>query len=476
MNVREADWMSVDLRALSRQGPVHFMGISGAGMSTLAELLLRGGGRVTGCDLRPGPSGAALRDHGAVIHEGHDASHVADAVALVMTSAIPASHPEVAAARRRGIPVLKRAQALGCIVNPGTVLAVAGTHGKTTTTAATTAILEAAGRDPTAMVGGRMEAWGGGLRSGAGDLYVVEADEYDRSFLTLKPAAAVVTSVEADHLDIYGDLSGIEAAFVEFLRQVRTGGLVAACSDDPGVLRIADAVAATQPVLRYGTGADADLRAVDIRQDGRCMDFAVVENGAILGRLTVGAPGLHNVLNALGAFALARHAGATVADAQRALPSFSGVARRFQDLGTMAGITIIDDYAHHPTEVTATLGAARGTYPGRRIIAAFQPHLYTRTRELNEEFGRALAAADRVWVSDVYAAREAPIPGVTGALVADAARAAGADVAYAASLDEMGRALRGTLEAGDVLVAMGAGDIDEMAHRLVAALSGEEAS
>jgi UDP-N-acetylmuramate--alanine ligase len=470
MSVQAADWMRVDLRALSHEGPVHFMGVSGAGMSTLAELLLRGGGSVTGCDLRPGTSADALRSHGAVIHAGHDASHAADSVALVMTSAIPASHPEIAAARRRGIPVLKRAQALGCIVNRGTVLAVAGTHGKTTTTAATTAILAAAGLDPTGMVGGRMEAWGGGLRTGAGDLFVVEADEYDRSFLTLQPTAAVVTSVEADHLDIYGDLSGVEAAFVEFLRQVRSGGLVAACSDDPGVLRIARAMSATQPVLRYGTGADAELRAVDIEQDGRCMRFTVVERGTVLGPLSVGAPGLHNVRNALGAFALARHAGATLADAQRALRSFSGVARRFQDLGTVAGITVIDDYAHHPTEVTATLAAARGTFPDRRIVAAFQPHLYTRTRDLHEDFGRALAVADHVWVSDVYPARETPIPGVTGALVAHAARDAGAAVDYVASLDELRGVLRGTLVAGDVLVAMGAGDIDEMAHQIVAVL------
>jgi UDP-N-acetylmuramate--alanine ligase len=464
------EWMSVDLRALSRRGPVHFMGISGAGMSTLAELLLREGGQVSGCDLRPGSGAGALRERGADILGAHDPAHAANAVALVMTSAIPATHPEVEAARSRGIPVLKRAQALGSIVNRGTVLAVAGTHGKTTTTAAATAILEAAGLDPTGMVGGRMEAWGGGLRAGGGDIYVVEADEYDRSFLTLRPAAAVVTSVEADHLDIYGDLSGVEAAFVEFLRQVRAGGTIAACCDDAGVGRIADAMArAAGPALRHrrlrgpaGHGHPA----------GRPEHaFTVVEHGAVLGELCVGAPGLHNVRNALGAFALARHAGATLGDAQRALPSFSGVARRFQDLGTAAGVTIIDDYAHHPTEVAATLSAARGTYPGRRLVAAFQPHLYTRTRDLYEDFGQALAAADSVWVSDVYPAREAPIAGVTGELVAFAARSAGAEVQYAPSLDELGRGLRQALVAGDVLVSMGAGDIDGMAHALAAALA-----
>jgi UDP-N-acetylmuramate--alanine ligase len=464
------DWMSVDLRALSREGPVHFMGVSGAGMSTLAELLVRDGGQVTGCDLKHGAGARSLTAHGAHISHGHDPAHVQDAVALVMTSAIAAGHPEVVAARERGIPVLKRAQALGSIVNRGTVLAVAGTHGKTTTTAAATAILEAAQLDPTGMVGGRMAAWGGGLRPGASDIYVVEADEYDRSFLTLRPAAAVVTSVEADHLDIYGDLSGVEAAFADFLRQVDEGGLIAACSDDLPARRIAEAVGTTRSVLRYGTGEAAELRAIDIRHEGRSMSFTVVDRGATLGRLTVGSPGLHNVRNALGAFALARHAGAPFAAAQAALPDFSGVARRFQELGTAGGVTVVDDYAHHPTEVQATLSAARGTYPGRRIVAAFQPHLFSRTRDLADDFGRMLAAADAVWVTDIFPAREAPIAGVTGELIVRAAREAGSEVMYVLTLDELNRGLRESLQDGDVLIAMGAGDIDEMAHELFATL------
>jgi UDP-N-acetylmuramate--alanine ligase len=476
MTAGTQDWRSVDLRALSREGPVHFMGVSGAGMSTIAELLVRAGGTVTGCDLKTGASAVALTEHGATIHQGHDPSHVRDAVALVVTSAISPGHPEVAAARQRGIPVLKRAQALGAIVNSGTVLAVAGTHGKTTTTAATTTILEAARLDPTGMVGGRMPAWGGGLRPGNSGIFVVEADEYDRSFLTLEPDAAVVTSVEADHLDIYGDLSGVEAAFADFLRQVRDGGLIAACSDDAPARRIAEAVGAARAVLCYGTGEDADLRAIDIRHEGRIMSFAVVENGQALGRLAVASPGLHNVRNALGAFALARHACATFADAQQALRGFAGVARRFQELGTAAGITIVDDYAHHPTEVDATLSAARGTYPDRRIVAAFQPHLYSRTRDLADDFGRALAAADVVWVTDVFPAREAPIPGITGELiaraarVARAARAADESIEYVLTLDELSRGLRETLREGDVVIAMGAGDIDEVAHALFATL------
>jgi UDP-N-acetylmuramate--alanine ligase len=468
---RQADWESVDLRAVARTGPVHFMGVAGAGMSALAELLVHDGGTVTGCDLRPGAAGAALRARGVTIHAGHDAAHVADAAALVVTSAIPASHPELVAARERGIPVLKRAQALGAIVNHGSVIAIAGTHGKTTTTAAATAILDAAGMDPTGLVGGRMPAWGGGLRKGASDLFVVEADEYDRSFMTLRPTAAVVTSVEADHLDIYGDLAGVERAFAEFLGQVREDGIVAVCADDVGAAR-AGATVRDRHVVTYGTAEDAALRATDIRQQGRTMTFTVVEHGTPLGAITLGAPGLHNIRNALGALAAARHVGAGFDAAQQALPDFTGVARRFQELGTASDITIVDDYAHHPTEVDATLATARGAYPQQRLVAAFQPHLYTRTRDLAVEFGRALAAADVVWVCDVYPAREAPIEGVSGELVARAAAQAGADVSYVQTLDEMHRGLRAALQSGDVLVAMGAGDIDEMAHDIFRALGG----
>jgi UDP-N-acetylmuramate--alanine ligase len=471
MAQRDETWMNVDLRALSRAGAVHFMGVSGAGMSALAELIVRGGGAVTGCDLRLGAAADALRARGVTIHHGHDAAHVSDAAALVMTSAIPASHPEVIAARERGIPVLKRAQALGSLVNRASVLAIAGTHGKTTTTAATTAILDAADMHPTGLVGGRMPAWGGGLRAGRDEIFVVEADEYDRSFLTLQPTAAVITSIEADHLDIYGDLAGVESAFLEFAGQVKADGIIAACSDDAGARRIANEFSGAARMLTYGTSDAAELRAVNVRQDGRAMTFGVEERGRRLGTLTLVAPGIHNVMNALGAFAVARHAGATFDAARTALSTFSGVSRRFQELGTARGITIVDDYAHHPTEIAATIATARGTYPGRRIIAAFQPHLYSRTREHATEFGRVLCAADVVWVSDVYPAREAPIEGVTGELVSRAAEAAGQEqVRYTKTLDEMARALRDELHEDDVLVAMGAGDIDEMAHGLYESL------
>ncbi|HSJ10568.1 MAG TPA: UDP-N-acetylmuramate--L-alanine ligase [Longimicrobiales bacterium] len=463
----------IDLRAVAREGTVHFMGISGAGMSALAELIVRSGGTVTGCDLRPGAAAAALGGRGVPVHAGHDVAHVADAAALVVTSAVPAQHAEIEAARARGIPVMKRAQALGSIVNSGVVLALAGTHGKTTTTAATTAILDAAGIDPTGIVGGHVQAWGGGLRAGRDEVFVVEADEYDRSFMTLTPDAAVVTNLEADHLDIYGDIAGLVEGFTAFLGQVRAGGLVALCSDDAGAAALADKAPAGVTVLKYGTSEDADLRAVDVQQEGRSMTFTVVEQGSELGRITVGAPGLHNVRNALGAFAAARHAGATFDAARTALRSFSGVSRRFQELGNAADVTFVDDYAHHPTEIEATLSAARGTYPGRRIVAAFQPHLYSRTRDHVDAFGKALASADVVWVCDVYAAREQPIEGVNGELVVRAVTTAGGPSAsYAATLEELSAALRGCLSAGDVLVAMGAGDIDEMTRALFAQLAG----
>ena len=463
----------LDLRVLAREGPVHFMGICGAGMSALAELVLRGGGRVTGCDARPGAVGEALRALGAEVVQGHDPAHVAGAVAVVATAAIPADHPELVAARRRGIPVLKRAEALGALVNGGQLVAVAGTHGKTTTTAMTTAILVEAGLDPTGFVGGQVPGWGGGLRRGSDRLFVVEADEYDRSFLTLRPTVAVVTTVEADHLDVYGTLEAIEAAFCEFLQPVPDGGLIAACVDDPGVRRILGELRGKR-VLGYGLGAEASLRAVEVEVEGRGSRFVVEERGERLGELALAVPGLHNVRNALGAFAAARHMGADFEATRRALEGFRGVARRFQELGRARDVVVVDDYAHHPTEIEATLAAARGAYPDRRLVAVFQPHLYTRTRDFAEEFGRVLASADVVWVTDVYPAREAPIPGVTGELVARSAEAAGAaEVHYHPSVSDLPAALAAYLRPGDLCLAMGAGDITEAAAEVLARLSAE---
>ncbi len=461
MNAGARDEAGLDLRALARTGPVHFVGISGAGVSALAELVLRSGGRATGCDLRSGPAVDALRELGAEIVEGHDPSHVADAVAVVTTAAVPADHPELVEARARGIPVLKRAEALGALVNRGTVVAVAGTHGKTTTTAMTTAVLAEAGLDPTGFVGGRVPGWGSGLRAGSDRLFVVEADEYDRSFLTLQPDVAIVTTIEADHLDVYGTLEAVEAAFREFVAPVPDDGLIAACVDDAGAKRLLEE-AAGERGLGYGLSADAALRAVDVEARGRGSRFMLVERGEPLGEVVLGVPGAHNVRNALAAIAAARHLGADLAAIRHALAEFRGVGRRFEALGEAGGVLFVDDYAHHPTEIEATLAAARSAYPERRLVAVFQPHLYSRTRDFAGAFGRALAGADVVWVAEVYPAREAPIPGVTGALVADAARAAGAeDVHYHPDVGTLREALAASLRSGDLCLTLGAGDIDE---------------
>ncbi|MBI4408116.1 MAG: UDP-N-acetylmuramate--L-alanine ligase [Gemmatimonadetes bacterium] len=462
----------LDLLALARTGPVHFVGIAGAGMSALAELVLRTGGRATGCDTRPGEVGEALKAAGADVVSGHDPAHVAGAVAVVTTAAIPAEHPELVAARRSGIPVLKRAQALGALVNRGVVLAIAGTHGKTTTTAMTTTILVRAGLDPTAFVGGRVAEWGGGLRSGSDRLFVVEADEYDRSFLTLRPRVAVVTTVEADHLDVYGTLAAVEESFRRFVALVPEEGLVTACVDDPGAKRILASVSGPR-TLAYGLDRAAALRATAVSLEGTASRFRVEERGRVLGELALSIPGAHNVRNALAAFAAARDAGASFEDARAALAAFRGVTRRFQELGRARDIVVIDDYAHHPTEIRATLAAARVAFPGRRIVAVFQPHLYSRTRDFADEFGAALAAADVAWVSDIYPAREAPIPGVTGELIVRAAAAAKApDVRYHAALDGLAEAVAAELRPGDVCLTMGAGNIDEVARELLGRLTG----
>jgi UDP-N-acetylmuramate--alanine ligase len=462
-----------DLVEIARRGTVHFMGIGGAGMAPLAELVLRSGGRVTGCDAKLGDAVPALRQHGAQIREGHDAAHVEDAAALVITSAVPPDHPEVIAARERGIPVIKRAEALGAIVNRGTVIGIAGTHGKTTTTTLTTTALSAAGYDPTGLVGGRVPAWGGNLRFGGSRFFVVEADEYDRSFLTLRPRIAVVTTLEADHLDIYGSLEAVEDAFREFVESVPADGAIIGCADDPGVGRLlARLDGPPERVLTYGTSAGSMLRIEDVRLEGRTSEFRLVLRGTELGSLRLKVPGTHNVRNAAAAALVAHRLGGEWDAIAEGLGSFSGVDRRFQQIGRAGGIDVVDDYAHHPTEIAATLNAARNGFPEARIVAVFQPHLYSRTRDFAAEFGRALALADRVFVTDVYPAREEPIPGVTGELVADAARAAGADVGYLPQRDEVPAAVAEQLRPGDLCLTLGAGDLDRAARDIVDLLRG----
>jgi UDP-N-acetylmuramate--alanine ligase len=463
------DSARIDLRGLAARGTVHFVGIAGAGMSALAELLLADGSAVSGCDLHPGAIGERLRISGANIHQGQDPAHIdASISAVIATSAVPFDHPELVAARKARIPVLKRAQALGALVNEGTVIAIAGTHGKTTTTAMTTAILAESGLEPTGFVGGRVPGWNSGLHRGADQLFVVEADEYDRSFHMLQPTIAVVTTIEADHLDVYGSLEGVEEAFREFIRLVPPDGLVILCSDDTGARALVQRSGTLAPFLLYGTERGADFRAHDIEMRGRGSRFRVLDHGDELGQLTLSVAGYHNIRYALAATAVGLHFGASFEQAQRALGRFTGVERRFQEIGRVGGVIVVDDYAHHPTEIRATLAAARSAYAGHRLIAVFQPHLFTRTRDFASEFGAALAAADVIWVTDVYPARETPIAGVTGQLVVDALeRARARSVRYEPVLEELPDKLRRDLRTGDVVIFMGAGSIDAAARELL---------
>ena len=459
----------IDLRQLAADGSVHFMGMGGAGMYPLAELVLRSGGRVSGCDTKDSRSLRDLEALGGTVSVGHDEGHVSDASALVVTAAVPPDHPELAMARSAGIPVLKRAEALGAWVDVGTVVGIAGTHGKTTTTAMATEMLAEAGKDPTGLVGGRVTGWDGNLRLGSQDLFVVEADEYDRSFLRLSPDVAVVTNLEADHLDIYGDLDGVRQGFLDFLAGVRGGGRVVVCADDHGASALLPTVGPAG--YTYGTSAGSMLRATHVcvtSTETRCV---VHEEGNPVGEMKLPMGGRHNLLNALGAAAASRALGAAWDDIFRALAGFAGVARRFQRIGEAAGIVVMDDYAHHPTEIVAALSAARAMFGDERLVAVFQPHLFSRTRDFAREFGEALALADSVWITDVFPAREEPIPGVTGQVIVEAAEAAGAhDVHYVPVLAELSDALTNGVRYGDVVFTLGAGSIEIVGPALIDAL------
>jgi UDP-N-acetylmuramate--alanine ligase len=461
------------LRALSAERPVHFMGVGGAGMYPLAELLLRSGHRVSGCDTRDSSALADLEALGGSMSVGHDASHLEDAAALVITAAIPADHPEIQAARAAGVPVLKRAEALGAWVASGTVVGIAGTHGKTTTTAMATDVLAAAGMNPTGLVGGRVSAWGGNLRFGSQELFVVEADEYDRSFLTLSPDVAVVTNLEADHLDIYGDLDGVRRSFLDFLAGVRgggrVGGRVVVCADDHGASSLLPVIGPS--AYTYGTSAGSMLRATELSVHAGETHCVVYEEGMRVGPVSLSMGGRHNLLNALAASAAARALGAEWTDIVPALAAFEGVGRRFERLGEAGGVLVIDDYAHHPTELAAALRAARSMYGDRRLVAVFQPHLFSRTRDFAREFGEALAIADVICVTDVFPAREAPIPGVTGRMIVDAATAAGARVVeYVEDVDQAATRLADVVALGDVVLTLGAGSIGVVGPALLQAL------
>jgi UDP-N-acetylmuramate--alanine ligase len=454
----------------ARGATIHLMGIGGAGMAGLALLLQARGARVSGCDQESNATTNELESLGMNVWLGHSTEHVDGCDAVVHTSAVPLDHPELQAARSRELPVVKRSQALAELVNAGSLVAVAGTHGKTTTTALTATALETAGLDPTALVGGRIAAWGGNARIGKSDIYVVEADEYDRSFLELWPKLAVVTSVEAEHLDIYKSFDELEAAFDEFVDRVPETGKVVACADDAGAHKRLERVGARG--LGYGTGEQAELRAASVEYEPDRTRFSASWRDRALGEFELALPGQHNVRNALAVIGVVLALGLEPGLVAPALASFRGVERRFQVLGEAQGIAVVDDYAHHPTEVRATLETARQVFGDRRLLVAFQPHLYSRTQAFAEEFGRALVGADVVFVTAIYPAREKPIPGVTAELVAAAAadELAAGSVHLAPDLEALAEQVRKELRAGDVLLTLGAGDVFSVAHDLVAEL------
>jgi len=445
--------------------PVHFMGIAGAGMSGLALLARQQGVTITGCD--NDPSGAAdLAALGVEIRRGHDPGHVVGARALVVTAAVPGDHPELERARALGVPVVRRADALSQAVAGGTVVAVAGTHGKTTTTVMVTEALAAAGRNPTGLAGGRVATWGGNARVGGRELYVVEADEFDRAFLSLTPSVAVVNNVEADHLECYGgSVAALEDAFAEFAGRARRA-IVGA--DDAGAARVAARL--TVPVWRVGLAAGVDVRIADPALSERGSTARVELPGGRALTLRLQVPGLHNLRNAAAALAVVHELGADLERALAALAEFTGVGRRFERVGEARGVTVVDDYAHHPTEVAATLAAARQAFPRRRVVAVFQPHLFSRTALHGEALGRALAAADVVVVAPIYAAREQPLAGVSAELVARGAARAGATTIAVGERAGLTERVVETVRAGDVVFTLGAGDITRVGPELLARL------
>ena len=442
---------------------IHMIGIGGAGMSGIAEVLGNRGHAVTGSDLKESPYTRRLGEAGIMVFIGHAAEQVGDADRVVISTAIPKTNPELLEARRRSIPVIPRAAALAWILEGSRSIAVAGTHGKTTTTSMTAHVLRVLGEDPTALVGGELNDIGSNVAFGRADLVVAEADESDRSLLQLRPQAAVVTNVEFDHPDFYASLDDVLETFSAFVASLPSDGHLVVCADDPSCPRLIND--APCPDTTYGISA-GDLRA-ELLTPNR---YVLSENGERRGTVELGVYGRHNILNSLAAAGIARWLGHDAYQAAGTLKDFSGVRRRFQLKGERAEVRVIDDYAHHPTELSATLEAARATAPsGGRIVAVFQPHRYSRTRKLYREFGGAFAAADAVLITEVYGAGEMPQPGVNGKLVVDAIceTSGHPDLYYIPQQDDVPKVLREISERGDVVLTLGAGDISRAGEVLL---------
>ena len=464
----------VDPVPVSELGRVHFTAIGGAGMSGIARIMLARGVTVSGSDQADTPLLAELAAAGARVSVGHAADNLGDADTLVVSTAIRPDNPELVAAQARGLRVLHRAAALASVMLGHQAIAVAGTHGKTTTTSMITTILRQSGADPSYVIGGILAETGLGAALGGGPAFVVEADESDGSFLMLAPDAAVVTSVEADHLDNYGTLAAIEGAFSAFAGRIGTGGLLLACADDPGARALAATAGPRVTALTYGTADDADYQVADIIVRGMRTTFTVTGRaGTVLAgagpvRAEIAVPGRHNALNAAAAFGLTVQLGVAAADAVAGLAAYRGAKRRMELIGEADGVQVIDSYAHHPTELAADLAAAREVAAGGQVIAVFQPHLFSRTRLFAAEFGAALGQADEVLVLDVYAAREDPEPGVTGQLISTAVP--GGQAMFVPDRVAVPELVASLAKPGDLVLTMGAGDVTQLGPRIVAAL------
>ncbi len=445
---------------------IHMIGIGGAGMSGIAEVLHALGFSVTGSDQRLSPTTERLAEVGIPVTEGHAAENIAGAHVVVYSSAVRADNVEVVAAKSHGIPVIERAEMLGELTRMRFTVGVAGTHGKTTTTSMIGHILTTAEVMPTIIVGGIAKSLGSGGILGEGRYLVVEADEYARTFLHMYPTVAVVTSLEEDHLDCYEDLDDIRSAFSQYLERIPFYGSAVMCADHPNVEMLSADLERT--IVRYGLGANADLAGRDISVDGFASEFTIAASGEDLGRVRLEVPGRHNILNALAAVAVGLELDVPFEAIRSGLVSFSGVDRRFQIRGTVDGATIADDYAHHPTALRETIRTAKEGWRGGRVVVVFQPHLYSRTRDFQADFADALASADVAFVTDIYPSREAPIPGVSSDLIVNTARDRGDDgVCRVADLDDATNAARAAMREGDLIMTIGAGDVHIVGRNLL---------
>jgi UDP-N-acetylmuramate--alanine ligase len=450
---------------------IHFVGIGGIGMSGIAEVLLTLGYRVSGSDLKESETTRRLRDLGGTVAVGHQAENVAGAHVVVVSSAVTPANVEVAAAREAGVPVIPRAEMLAELMRLKYGVAIAGAHGKTTTTSLVASVLAQGGLDPTVVIGGKVNALGAGARLGQGDFMVVEADESDGSFLKLSPTVVAVTNIDREHLDYYtGGMPEIQEAFATFVNKVPFYGAAILCLDDPAVQELLPRV--KKRAITYGFSGQADVRGRDVELAGAGSSFRVEAWGADIGTFRLSLPGRHNVLNALAAVAVGLELEIPVSDVREGLDRFAGVARRFQVKGSRAGVTVVDDYGHHPTEIRATLAAGRGVVGGGgRLFVIFQPHRYTRTRDLKEEFWTAFYDADRLIVADIYPAGEAPIPGVTALSLFEGIRAHGhKEAAYIPDREEIVAAVTREVRPGDWVLTLGAGDVWRVGEEILARL------